>query len=187
MYIRNYVANFTSGTYLPQILAVKNGALDLSLRYTYRSYIFIYLPGVFGVVLGTLSYRASRVGRKWTMVVSSALMGISIFLFSSVNSAASNIGFNIMEYFFQSMFNSVLYGWTPEAFPAPIRGTACGIASFWGRLFGIISPLIAQHLYAGGGAGRDINSVLYLAGGVTLGCVITTALLPSNLVGRQSL
>lgn len=166
---------------------MKNGALDLSLRYTYRSYILIYLPGVFGVVLGTLSYRASRVGRKWTMVVSSALMGISIFLFSSVNSAASNIGFNAMEYFFQSMFNSVLYGWTPEAFPAPIRGTACGLASFWGRLFGIVSPLIAQHLYAGGEAGRDINSVLYLAGGVTLGCVITTALLPSKLVGKQSL
>lgn len=79
------------------------------------------------------------------MVISSTLMGVSIFLFSSVNSAASNISFNVMEYFFQSIFNSVLYGWTPEAFPAPIRGTACGIASFWGRLFGIVSPLIAQH------------------------------------------
>lgn len=146
------------------------------------------MPGVFGVLLGTLSYRAPRIGRKWTMVASSALMAASIFLFSSVNSAASNIGFNIMEYFFQSMFNAVLYGWTPEAFPAPIRGTACGIASFWGRLFGIISPLIAQHLYAGGASGeRDINSVLYLAGGVTLGCVITTALLPTSLLGKQSL
>lgn len=177
-----------AGSYLPQILALKNGALHLSLRYTYRSYIYIYLPGVFGVLLGTLAYRATSIGRKWTMVISSALMAISIFLFSSVNSAASNIGFNVMEYFFQSMFNSVLYGWTPEAFPAPIRGTACGIASFWGRLFGIISPLIAQRLYAGGeSGGRDINSVLYLAGGVTLGCVVATALLPSKLVGRQSL
>lgn len=92
-----------------------------------------------------------------------------------------------MEYFFQSMFNAVLYGWTPEAFPAPIRGTACGIASFWGRLFSIVSPLIAQHLYKGSGGGRDINSVLYLAGGVTLGCVISTALLPSRIVGRQSM
>lgn len=45
-----------------------------------------------------------------------------------------------MEYFFQSMFNAVLYGWTPEVFPAPIRGTACGVASFWGRVFGIVSP-----------------------------------------------
>jgi MFS family permease len=141
-----------------------------------------------GVLLGAASYRVPSIGRKWTMVVSSAMMGISIFLFSAVNSAASNIGFNVMEYFFQSMFNAVLYGWTPEAFPAPIRGTACGIASFWGRLFGIVSPLIAQKLYAGGeGGGRDINSVLYLAGGVSLGCVITTALLPNGLVGRQSM
>lgn len=122
------------------------------------------------------------------MVTSSALMAASIFLFSSINSAASNIGFNMMEYFFQSMFNAVLYGWTPEAFPAPVRGTACGIASFWGRFFGIISPLIAQHLYAGGkSVDRDINSVLYLAGGVTLGCVITTALLPNGLLMRQRL
>jgi hypothetical protein len=187
-YICDYSGFTVAGSYLPQILAYKNGALHLSLQYTYRSYIFIYLPGTVGVLLGTLSYRASRVGRKWTMVVSSALMSVSIFLFSIVNSAASNIGFNVMEYFFQSMFNSVLYGWTPEAFPAPIRGTACGIASFWGRLFGIVSPLIAQHLYSGGeGGGRDIDSVLYLAGAVTLGCVITTALLPSSFVGRQSL
>ncbi|KAF2129331.1 MFS general substrate transporter [Dothidotthia symphoricarpi CBS 119687] len=177
-----------AGTYLPQILALKNGALHLSLRYTYRSYIYIYLPGVVGVLLGALAYRAPFVGRKWTMVISSALMGISIFIFSTVNDAASNIGLNVMEYFFQSMFNAVLYGWTPEAFPAPIRGTACGVASFWGRLFGIVSPLIAQHLYAGSGDGnRDINSVLYLAGGVTLGCVITTALLPTRLLGKQSL
>jgi cbb3-type cytochrome oxidase subunit 1 len=113
------------------------------------------------------------------MVVSAAMMGMSIFVFSAVNSTASNIGLNAMEYFFQSMFNAVLYGWTPEAFPAPIRGTACGIASFWGRLFGIISPLIAQHLYAQSDSpGGDINSVLYLAGSVTLGCVFTTALLP---------
>jgi len=177
----------STGSFLPQILALKNGALHLSLRYTYRSYIYIYLPGVIGVLLGAASYRVPAVGRKWTMVISSAMMGISIFLFSSVNSAASNIGFNVMEYFFQSMFNAVLYGWTPEAFPAPIRGTACGIASFWGRLFGIVSPLIAQHLYAGGEGGRNVNSVLYLAGGVSLGCVITTALLPGKLVGRQSM
>lgn len=90
-----------------------------------------------------------------------------------------------MEYFFQSMFNAVLYGWTPEAFPAQIRGTACGVASFWGRLFGIISPLIAQHLYARSRDDKgDVNSVLYLAAGVTFGCVITTALLPGKLLKK---
>ena len=74
---------------------------------------------------------------------------------------------------------------SPEAFPAQIRGTACGVASFWGRLFGIISPLIAQHLYAKSRDDKgDVNSVLYLAGGVTLGCVITTTLLPSKMLKK---
>lgn len=184
-----YICDFTgftvAGSYLPRIIALKNGALHLSLDYTYRSYILIYLPGTIGVLLGSLLYRTPNIGRKYTMVVSSLLMSISIFVFSTVNSPASNIGLNAMEYFFQSMFNAVLYGWTPEAFPAPIRGTACGVASFWGRLFGIISPLIAQHLYAKSRDDKgDVNSVLYLAAGVTLGCVITTALLPGKALKR---
>lgn len=184
-----YICDFTgftvAGTYLPRIIALKNGALHLSLDYTYRSYILIYLPGTIGVLLGSLLYRTPNIGRKYTMVVSSLLMSVSIFVFSTVNSPASNIGLNAMEYFFQSMFNAVLYGWTPEAFPAQIRGTACGVASFWGRLFGIISPLIAQHLYARSRDDKgDVNSVLYLAAGVTFGCVITTALLPGKLLKK---
>ena len=86
------------------------------------------------------------------------------------------------------MFNAVLYGWTPEVFAAPIRGTACGVASFWGRLFGIIAPLTAQHLIPKAGLDATaINRVLYLAGGITLGCVITVSLMPRKLLGVQSM
>lgn len=162
----------------------------MSLRFTYRSYIYIYLPGIVGVMLGALMYAVPVVGRKWAMVVSSGLMGASIFIFSAVNDEASNIGLNVMEYFFQSMFNAVLYGWTPEVFPAPIRGTACGLASFWGRLFGIIAPLTAQHVLPPDNGLADplaVNRILYLAGGITLGCVISTALLPNGKLGKQSM
>jgi len=170
-----------AGTYLPTILALKNGSIDVSLKETYRDYVYIYLPGIVGVLLGAFMYNVPAVGRKYTMVISSGLMGASIFIFSAVNTQAANIGVNVLEYFFQSMFNAVLYGWTPEVFPAPIRGTACGVASFWGRLFGIIAPLTAQSLIPKEGfSGTSINAVLYLAGGVTLGCVLTTLLLPGN-------
>ena len=123
------------GFYLPDILKVKDSALDISTAETYRNYVIIYICGIPGVLLGALMYGVPRIGRQWAMVFSSAMMGVSLFVFSTVNSEASNIGLNAMEYFFQSMFNAVLYGWTPEAYPAPIRGTACGIASFW------VSPL----------------------------------------------
>lgn len=168
---------------MPKILAQKNGAANVSLERTYAAYIYTYAPGIVGVLLGAVMYKVPAIGQKWTMVFSSGLMGASLFLFATVNSVAKNNGLFTMEYFFQSMFNAVLYGWTPQAFPAPVRGTACGVASFWGRLFGIVSPLIAQHLYGRGDSPQgDINSVLYLAGGVTLGCVISTALLPSKLM-----
>lgn len=169
-------------------MALKNAQVNVGLTETYAAYIYTYAPGILGVLLGAWMYQIPSVGRKWTMVLASGLMGTSILLLSVVDTRAKNEGLFTMEYFFQSMFNAVLYGWTPEAFPAPIRGTACGVASFWGRLFGIVSPLIAQHLYGrtdGSNGSGDINAVLYLAGGVTLGCVITTALLPNKLIETQ--
>jgi len=190
-YICDFWGFTLAGTYLPTVLAIKNGAIKLSLQFTYRSYVYIYLPGIVGVLLGGLMYNVPAVGRKYTMVISSALMATSIFIFSAVNSEASNIGLNVMEYFFQSMFNAVLYGWTPEVFPAPVRGTACGLASFWGRLFGIIAPLSAQHVIPAAGLKGDMtatNRILYLAGGITFGCVLTTLLLPGNKkLGKQSM
>ncbi|KAG7132855.1 putative MFS-type transporter PB1E7.08c like protein [Verticillium longisporum] len=165
----DYWAFTVAGFYLPRILALKNGAIDVSLTQTYAAYIYTYVPGIFGVLLGALMYHIPSFGRKWTLVLSAALMSTSIFLLSVVDTRAKNEGLFTMEYFFQSMFNAVLYGWTPEAFPAPVRGTACGLAGFWGRLFGIVSPLIAQHLYGRSEGEGDINAVLYLAGGVMLG------------------
>ena len=126
-------------------------------------------------------YGVPRVGRQWAMIGSSALMGISLFLFATVNTEASNIGLNAMEYFFQSMFNAVLYAWTPEAYPAPIRGTAAGVASFWGRLFSIVSPLIAADLLA-----KSLNAPLYLAGGGVFICTIALTLLPAQSMGAKS-
>jgi len=130
-YICDFWGFTLAGAYAPLIIAYKNGGQGLGLEASYRSYVAIYTPGIVGVVLGAMMYGVPMVGRKWTMVFASALMGTSIFIFSAVDSEAANTGVNVMEYFFQSMFNAVLYGWTPEVYPAPIRGTACGVASFW--------------------------------------------------------
>ncbi|KAH6678394.1 major facilitator superfamily domain-containing protein [Halenospora varia] len=107
---------------------------QLSISMTYRDYVIIYLSGIVGVALGAAMVYVSRIGRKWAMVTSSALMDVSLFLFAAVNTQTSN-----------SMFNAVLYGWTPEAFLPSVRCIASGLASFWGRLFSIFSPLIAGH------------------------------------------
>jgi len=181
IYAFDYWAFSVAGSFLPTILLRKNQAISVSVSETYRDYVIIYLPGIVGVALGSLMVYVPRIGRKWAMVFSAAMMGVSLFLFSTVNTQASNIGFNLMEYFFQSMFNAVLYGWTPEAFPAPVRGTASGVASFWGRLFSIVSPLIAAHLLE-----TSLNGPLYLAGSGALVCVVAIMFLPSSTLGGQS-
>ncbi|KAF2214476.1 hypothetical protein CERZMDRAFT_57776 [Cercospora zeae-maydis SCOH1-5] len=185
-YICDFFGFTLAGYYFPKIIAIKNSEVDVTLRQTYRNYIAIYSPGIVGVVLGSLLTRISSLGKKWTMTISSGLMGLSIILFSKTNSPTSNIVLNAMEYFFQSMFNAVLYGFTPEVFPAEIRGTATGLATTWGRMFSILAPIIAQSMQKEEGL-KDPDTVkrfLYMAGGITLGCVITTGLLPARMKKR---
>jgi hypothetical protein len=55
-------------------------------------------------------------------------MGTSLLVVATINTHASNIALNATEYSFQFTFNAVLYGWTPEAFPAQVQGTASGVA-----------------------------------------------------------
>ena len=171
------------GGFLPKILLEKGHEINVSVRETFRNYIIIYTPGIVGVLLGGAMYAIPIIGRRWGMIISSALMATSLFLFAAVNSEASNIGLNMMEYFFQSMFNAILYGWTPEVFPAPIRGTASGLASFWGRVFSIISPIVATHILAANPSG---NGVLYMAGGAVFICTIAIFLMPISRIGAQS-
>ncbi|KAL8689891.1 MAG: hypothetical protein Q9218_004540 [Villophora microphyllina] len=180
-YMFDYWGFSIAGSLLPQILLTKNHEINVSTAETYRNYVIIYICGIPGVLLGALMYGVPLVGRQMGMIISSALMGISLFIFATINTEASNIGINIMEYFFQSMFNAILYGWTPEAYPAPIRGTACGVASFWGRLFSIVSPLIGTHLLA-----KSTNGPLYLAGAGVFVCTICIASMPRTYMGAKS-
>lgn len=165
-----------AGAFLPTILLRKGRALDRTIRDAYLSYIYIYVFGIPGVFLGSAMYH----GRRSTMLVSSALFGACLFVFTVVDSPAKYIGVSGLVYFFQSMFNAVLYGWTPESFPAPIRGTACGLASGWGRLFSIVSPLLAAHILS-----RSLDGVLYLAGAGVFVCTLVILIVPRKYFEDQ--
>lgn len=177
IYAFDYWGFTIAGSFLPTILARKGQDLGLSLRETYRSYVYIYIFGIPGVLAGTCIYSRRRVA----LLVSSALFGACLFIFTAVKDEASYVGVNGLVYFFQSMFNAVLYGWTPEAFPAPIRGSACGISSFFGRVFSIIAPIAASRVLE-----HSLNGVLYLAGGSVWICTLAIILLPGQYLGSQS-
>ncbi|MCO5566029.1 hypothetical protein L7F22_019704 [Adiantum nelumboides] len=190
-----YMADFwgfnIAGFFLPQILAARGAAADVPLSETYRDYVAIYAPGIVACLLGGLLIEIPRLGRQWSMVISSALMAVSMFLYTIVDSQAASVGLNVLEYFMQSLFNAILYAYTPEVYPSAIRGTAAGFTSTLGRVAGIVAPIAGGALFGGGGNTPEekvqaYKNVLYLGGGVTLLCPIALALLPFETRGVRS-
>lgn len=190
-----YMADFwgfnIAGFFLPQILAARGAAANIPLSETYRDYVAIYAPGIVACLLGGLLIEIPRLGRQWSMVIASALMAVSMFLYTIVDSQAASVGLNVLEYFMQSLFNAILYAYTPEVYPSAIRGTAAGFTSTLGRVAGIVAPIAGGALYGGGGDTPEdkvqaYKNVLYLGGGVTLLCPVALALLPFDTRGLRS-
>ena len=102
-----------------------------------------------------------RIGCKWSMVISAIFMGASLALYQVVDTMAASVGFNAMEYWFQSLYNALLYAYTPQAFPAQFRGSACGLLSTLGRIAGILAPIATNSAYHG----SDSPGVLWFAAG----------------------
>ena len=144
-----HIGSAIAFTYMPTILQRKNSGINVSLEQTYIDYLIVYSLGIPAVILAVFMVRAPMVGRKWTLVFSSMAMGISLFLFSVVNTQASDVGFNMLEYFCQSLFNAVvssvcfvLATWslkhTIVALRMDSRGVPCcdpGNCGWFGRVF----------------------------------------------------
>jgi len=90
-----------AGFFLPLILKAKGVATTKSIAETYRSYIWIYLPGVTAPLVSCLFMQMPRLGLKWAMVLGAGLMGLSLAMYQLVDSYEASIGFNAMEYWFQ--------------------------------------------------------------------------------------
>jgi MFS family permease len=110
-YMFDYWGFTIAGSFLPRILYEKGNDLGWTRNETYRNYIFIYIFGIPGVLLGTTIYKW-----RWiSLLLSSAMFGAMLFTFTAVNSQASYIGINGLVYFFQSMFNAIL-----SVYPLPV-------------------------------------------------------------------
>jgi MFS family permease len=182
-YFADYFGFSIAGVYLPLILRDRGIEANVSLSQTYQDYIAVYAPGIAACLLGAYMIELPKLGRQWSMVVASSLMAVSMFTYTTVNSQAASVGLNALEYFMQSLFNSILYAYTPAVYPSAIRGSASGITSGIGRIAAIIAPIAAGHLYGPGGADAARNT-LFLGGGITLLCPVALALLPRD-TGNQ--
>jgi hypothetical protein len=70
---------------------------------TYQQYVIIYTPGIIGAILALISVQMPLVGRKWSLVVSAILQGISMAMYTQVSTTAGYVGLNALEYIMQTV------------------------------------------------------------------------------------
>ncbi|ORY26803.1 sugar transporter-like protein [Naematelia encephala] len=180
-YMGDYWSFNLAGSFLPLVLLRNNVSSGSgTVTDTYRQYVYIYLPGIIGAVLALFSIQLPLVGRKWSLVFSAAMQGLSMAMYTQVRTTAGYVGLNALEYIMQTYFNAVLYASAPELFDTAYRGSASGMLSCLGRLAGIVAPFAGQHYLASNSSG-----ILWLgAGGIWLSCFVMV-FLPVEMRNRQ--
>ena len=126
--------------FLPYIQATRGADFgDGSTYLTYRNSLIIAVLGVPGALLGGWLIELPRVGRKGTLSVSTALTGVFLYCSTTALDSKALLGWNCAFSFFSNVMYAVLYGFTPELFPTPQRGTGNALAATCNRIFGIMA------------------------------------------------
>ncbi|KAF2127447.1 MFS general substrate transporter [Dothidotthia symphoricarpi CBS 119687] len=168
--------------FLPQYLANTGGGIENSTSIVYRNYAITAIVGVPGSVIAWYTVELKYLGRKGTMAIATAITGVFVFLFTISSDSNFQLAFTCLEAFFQNIMYGVLYAYTPEVFPAPIRGTGTGMSSFLNRVAGLCAPIVA--INAGG---ANPKAPIYASGGLFIAAFVSMLLLPIETRGRQTL
>ncbi|KAF1921820.1 major facilitator superfamily domain-containing protein [Ampelomyces quisqualis] len=168
--------------FLPQYLANSGGGVENDTSTVYRNYAISAIVGVPGSLLACYTVDIKHIGRKGTMSIATVITGVFVFLFTISSDSDFQLAFTCLEAFFQNVMYGVLYAYTPEVFPAPIRGTGTGMSSFLNRVAGLCAPIVA--IQAGG---SNPKAPIYASGGLFIAAFFSMLLLPIETRGKQTL
>lgn len=126
--------------WLPSIMVLRGYSIVHSFGYVLIMTL-AQLPGYF-----TAAWVIERIGRKLTLVVFLMGTAFSAIFFGLSQSLAMLMLFGILLSFFNLGAWGALYAYSPEQYPAEIRGTGTGLAAGFGRLGGIVGPLMVGSL-----------------------------------------
>ncbi|KAF2833534.1 MFS general substrate transporter [Ophiobolus disseminans] len=167
--------------FLPQYLA-NSGGVQNDTSTVYRNYAITAIIGVPGSIIAYWTVDIKYMGRKGTMAIATVITGVFVFLFTISSDSDFQLAFTCLEAFFQNIMYGVLYAYTPEVFPAPIRGTGTGMSSFLNRLAGLCAPIVAIHA-----GGFNPKAPIYASGGLFIAAFFSMLILPIETRGKQTL
>lgn len=128
--------------WLPSVMVLKGFSLIKSFQYVLIMTL-AQLPGYF-----TAAWFIERLGRKFVLVTYLIGTACSAYLFGGADSLTVLIVAGMLLSFFNLGAWGALYAYTPEQYPTVIRGTGAGMAASFGRIGGILGPLLVGYLVA---------------------------------------
>ncbi|MFT8321458.1 MAG: MFS transporter [Bacillus sp. (in: firmicutes)] len=128
--------------WLPSVMVIKGFSLIKSFEYVLIMTI-AQLPGY-----ALAAYLIEKVGRKFVLVVFLIGTAISAYLFGTAETTALLMISGILLSFFNLGAWGALYAYTPEQYATNVRGTGAGMAASFGRVGGVLGPLLVPYLVA---------------------------------------
>lgn len=126
--------------WLPNVVSLKGFSMVKSFGYVLIMTL-AQLPGYF-----TAAWLIEKWGRKWVLIV--YLLGTAVFayFFGYASTLPMVLTSGILLSFFNLGAWGALYAYSPEQYPAVVRGTGTGMAAAFGRIGGIFGPLLVGYL-----------------------------------------
>ncbi|CCT73135.1 related to synaptic vesicle transporter SV2 (major facilitator superfamily) [Fusarium fujikuroi IMI 58289] len=122
----------------------KDYTASSSFNHTYMIYCIVSAVGVLGPISAGFLVE-TRFGRRWMMAISAVLTGVFLFAYTAVGTEAADIGFQCATAILGNFEYAVMFAFTPESFPGPVRGTGTGIAATLLRLGGLVASFISTY------------------------------------------
>ncbi|AEO53255.1 hypothetical protein MYCTH_2294340 [Thermothelomyces thermophilus ATCC 42464] len=153
--------------YIPYVQQLRGADFgDGSTYLTYRNSLIIAVLGVPGALIGGVLVETKKVGRKGALAASTILTGVFLYASTTAVNSKSLLGWNCAFSFFSNIMYAVLYGFTPELFPTPQRGTGNALTATCNRVFGIMAPIVAMFADLNTAAPVYTSGALFIAAGL---------------------
>ena len=103
------------------------------------------LPGYFAA-----AWLVDKIGRRYTLSSFLLMSGVCSFFFGNADTSTTLLISGAAMSFFNLGAWGVIYTYTPELYPTFIRALGSGYAAGFGRIGGIIAPVMVGSLIASG-------------------------------------
>ncbi|KAM5349674.1 hypothetical protein ACJ41O_006179 [Fusarium nematophilum] len=131
--------------FIPSYLEQKaDYSANTSFNHTYMVYCVVSAVGIVGPIAAGFLVE-TRFGRRWMMAISSVLTGGFLFAYTAVGTQAADIGFQCATAILGNFEYAIMFAFTPESFPGPVRGTGTGIAATLLRLGGLAASFVSTY------------------------------------------